>query len=416
MAAVNCDEESNKAFCGSMGVQGFPTLKIVKPSKRPGKPLVEDYNGAREAKAIINGVKSAIPNNVKRITDKALATWFEDEKIPDKAILFSNKGTTGALIKVIANEFLGKIAFAQIRDKETAAVEKFGIKEYPTLVVLPRGSQEHIRYDGAFSKAEMTDFLGKYAPVEVHEAEKKQKPMGVKEPKKDTKDTQTKSKAASSAFSEASSSHASSEAQEEAAGATSVTLEEEGSPTESPNPAVTPDEKPIPIPKGPEPIPVLIEKYFLEQKCLGEKTTTCVLALLPDTQDEDGVLPQQAITALASLAEVAEKHKERGGQLFPLYSIPSRNAGSTTLRDALKLGGAKEFELVAVNARRGWFRRFPGDTFESLPVEQWIDNIRFGEGEKAVLPENLIVAETKAEEPVASTEEEPPVPPVHNEL
>ena len=33
VAAINCDEESNKPFCGSMGVQGFPTLKIVKPGK-----------------------------------------------------------------------------------------------------------------------------------------------------------------------------------------------------------------------------------------------------------------------------------------------------------------------------------------------------------------------------------------------
>ena len=52
VAAVNCDDESNKPFCGRMGVQGFPTLKIVKPGKKPGKPIVEDYQGARSAKAI----------------------------------------------------------------------------------------------------------------------------------------------------------------------------------------------------------------------------------------------------------------------------------------------------------------------------------------------------------------------------
>src|SRR5256886_7068529 len=44
VAAINCDEDENKAFCGQMGVQGFPTLKIVKPSrdsKRYGSPALE---------------------------------------------------------------------------------------------------------------------------------------------------------------------------------------------------------------------------------------------------------------------------------------------------------------------------------------------------------------------------------------
>lgn len=41
VAAVDCDEEKNKAFCGSQGVQGFPTLKIFKPSSKKGKPIVE---------------------------------------------------------------------------------------------------------------------------------------------------------------------------------------------------------------------------------------------------------------------------------------------------------------------------------------------------------------------------------------
>ena len=49
VAAVNCDEEANKPLCGQMGVQGFPTLKIVRPGKKAGKPLVEDYQGARSA-------------------------------------------------------------------------------------------------------------------------------------------------------------------------------------------------------------------------------------------------------------------------------------------------------------------------------------------------------------------------------
>lgn len=404
VAAVNCDEDSNKAFCGSMGVQGFPTLKIVKPAKKPGnRGIVEDYNGPRESKGIVEAVKSAIPNHVKKITDKGLSAWLEDGSDAPKAILFSSKGTTGALIKVIATEFLGKINFAQIRDKETTAVEQFGITDYPSLIVLPGGSAEPVKYDGPFSRTPMKDFLSQYASETVIKGDNKQKPIG------DTAKNSAKSKSASSQFSEASASHASAEASDDAAGATSITLEDDSNPTESPEPAVTPEAKPIAVPQH-EPIPAMIEEKFLKQKCLGMKTSTCVLAILPKVEGDDAVLPEHVTTALASLAELAAKHKERGSKLFPILSVPSRNTGSATLRDALKLGGEGDFELIAVNSRRSWFRRFEGNEFGSQAVENWVDNIRFGEGPKSPLPESLWAAEG-----FDSTIEEEPAPPVESD-
>ena len=389
-----------------MDVKGFPTLKIVKPAKKPGnRGIVEDYNGPRESKGIVEAVKAAIPNHVKRITDKGLSAWLEESGDAPRAILFSNKGTTGALIKAIASEFLGRISFVQIRDKEAKAVDQFGIKEYPTLVVLPSGSTKPVKYEGAFSATAMKDFLQGFAPAIRAKSDGKQKPIENK-----VKDD-AKSNSASSAFSEASASHASAEASEAAAGATSETLEDESNPTESPNPAVTPESKPIVIPQH-DPIPAMIEEKFLQQKCLGERTSTCVLALLPTVEGDDAVLPEHATTALASLAELADKHKKRESQLFPILSIPSRNTGSATLRSALGLGGEKDFEIIAVNARRGWFRKFEGSEFGSQAIENWVDNIRFGEGPKGKLPEELIVSETAeaSEEPSISIEIEEPEP------
>ncbi|KAL6715810.1 hypothetical protein ACLMJK_006771 [Lecanora helva] len=404
VAAVNCDEESNKAFCGSMGVQGFPTLKIVKPGKKAGKPIVEDYQGARSATGIVDAVKAAIPNNVKKITDKGLSAFLESSTDIPKAILFSDKGTTSALIKVLSTEYLGNMIFAQIRNKEQAANEMFGVTEYPTLLVLPGGSKDSVRFDGAYKKDEMKAFLSKYASTVSPGTDQKQKPMSKKSEKVPEEDA-AGSKDASSSFSAASLAHASAEASEEAAGATSITLEPESNPTESPGPMASPDApKPAAVPDQPEPIPDLIEQKYLQDKCLGKKTSTCILALLPEVGDEE-VLPEAVNTALLSLAEVAEKHVKRETKLFPFYSIPARNIGSATLRDALKLGGAKDFELVAVNARRGWWRRYEGDHFDFQSMENWVDNIRFGEGTRGELPESLL---SKAEEETAA--------PTHGEL
>ncbi|KAJ6786606.1 hypothetical protein PWT90_11280 [Aphanocladium album] len=66
VAAVDCDEEANKQFCGSMGVQGFPTLKIVRPGKKAGRPVIEDYNGGRTASAISEAVTAKINKYVSQ--------------------------------------------------------------------------------------------------------------------------------------------------------------------------------------------------------------------------------------------------------------------------------------------------------------------------------------------------------------
>ena len=407
MAAINCDDESNKAFCGSMGVSGFPTLKIVKPGKKVGKPSVEEYQGPRTASGIIDTVKSAIPNHVKRISDKGLDAWLKTENDTAKAVLFSEKGTTSALIKVLASEYLGGMAFAQIRSKESEAVEMFGVEEYPTLFVLPGGSQEAVKFDGTFTKESMKEFLSKYARPTTKSSSKKQNPSGQK-PLKNEKEESQKSESDSSVFSEASASQSSAEASSEAAGATSITLEDQSNPTESPSPDPAPEDapKPVEIPDLHPPIEALIEEKYLELKCLGAKTTTCILAILPQATDEEGLLPDIASTALASLAEIADKHKQRGGKLFPFFSIPGRNTGAAKLRNELKLKDETQFQLIAINGRRGWYRHFESEDFGVNSVETWVDAIRFGEGQKSTLPDGIIAAE----------EEEAPKPPEHGEL
>ncbi|KAL8734144.1 MAG: hypothetical protein Q9166_001629 [cf. Caloplaca sp. 2 TL-2023] len=396
VAAVNCDDDSNKGFCGSMGVQGFPTLKIVKPSKKPGKPMVEDYNGGRTTKDIVDAVKSAIPNNVKRISDKGLDAWLDTNNDTAKAILFSDKGTTSALIKVVATDYLERISFAQIRNKETAANEMFGITTYPILVVLPGGTESPVVFDGSFSKSAMKDFLDQYASSTKSKSapNPKKEQVPIAEPAQE-ESSPTPAAEAEEVLSSASSSHASEEASTAPSGATSETVENSSQPTASPDPNVVPEDTPKPasMPDVPPPIPSIIERSILEKKCLGLRTTTCILALLPAANGEDATtLPADAIAALSSLAEIAEKHAERGGKLFPFFSVPASNEGQDVLRDALKLD--QEVELVAVNARRGWCRRFAAEGGYGLhSVESWVDAIRLGEGSKEGLPENLIVQE-----------------------
>jgi protein disulfide-isomerase A6 len=395
VAAVNCDEEINKPFCGQMGVQGFPTLKIVRPSKKPGKPTVEDYQGARAAKAIVDAVKDKVPNTVKRVTDKNLDEWLQDKNETAKAILFSEKGVTSATLRTLAIDFAGLVSVAQIRNKETKAVETFGIEKFPALVLLPGGTQEAIKFDGEMNKDAMVKFLSQVAPPNPDCPPPKSKKA--KDSKKDSK----KASKSSSKFAKASSSHKSADASSAAASATSETVEEPVTPSESPDPNVkdegTPNPVILPVDELPPAVPVIAESSELQASCLNEKSTTCILAILPKDETYE-----PATLALASLASIYKKHNTRKGHLFPFVGVSASNPLASSLLTELELGSAGEVHLVATNAKRGWYKKYSGTDFSSADVEQWVDAIRMGEGKKEKLPNSLVLeaekVEVKAEE------------------
>ncbi|KAJ9292189.1 hypothetical protein DTO021C3_82 [Paecilomyces variotii] len=377
VAAVNCDDDANKPFCGRMGVQGFPTLKIVTPSKKPGKPRVEDYKGARSAKAIVDAVVERIPNHVKRLSDKDVDEWLSENKDVPKAILFTEKGTTGALLKSVAIDFLGSIKVAQIRSKESEAVKKFGITSYPTLIRLPGGDKEHIVYDGELKKKPIVEFLSQVAA-----------------PNPDPAPAPAKAKAKSSKSSKKSTKPS------------IVNEAEDLKPTESPDPKVVPDDakesKPVEVPIHPPPLEILSTPESLESACLTPKSSTCVLALFPNPEKPDAELPAPAKEALTSLSTVSHKLHQVRGKTFPFYNVPAINSGSKTLRESLGLpADDKSIEIIALNGRRGWWRHYDagenGD-YGLNKIEAWVDAVRLGEGSKEKLPAGVIAQQKEGED------------------
>jgi protein disulfide-isomerase A6 len=81
-----------------------------------------------------------------------------------KAILFTNKGSIGALWKSLAIDFGDNIIFAQIRGSNKGPVEQFGITKFPTIVLLPGGDAEGMVYEGEMNKKALFDFFAATKP------------------------------------------------------------------------------------------------------------------------------------------------------------------------------------------------------------------------------------------------------------
>ncbi|KAK3393312.1 hypothetical protein B0H63DRAFT_15444 [Podospora didyma] len=365
VAAIDCDDDANKPFCGSMGVKGFPTLKIVRPKKGGGKPMVEDYNGQRTASAIVEAVVQRINNNVVKLEDKNLDKFLSDKNDTAKAILFTDKGTTSALLKSIAIDFSDVITIGQARNKEAKTVQAFGVEKFPTLVLLPGGDAPGIVYDGELKKEALVKFLS-----QAGEPNPTSPPAKSKAAKKEKKD----SKSSSSKTTTSETSSATTESQSETVKA----------------PVIVETALPIPTINTPE---------KLIKECLTAKSHTCVLAFVPSSEDE------KAKGALASLAELAFKYAQSKRHLFPFYEVPKSNEGAASLLKALDLSG--DVEIIAINARRGWWRHYEATDFDHVSVESWIDAIRLSEGVKKKLPEGIVAISVEEPTPAATPEEAP---------
>ena len=392
VAAVNCDEESNKAFCGQFGVQGFPTLKIIKPGKKPGKPIVEDYQGPREAKPIVEAVSDKITNHVKRLKADAVEQWVT-QGANAKAILFTQKGTTAPLIKALAIDFLGSIDIAQVRDKETAAVNKYDITNFPTVILIQ--GEAVSRFDGDINKEALVKFLSQAASPNLDPAPQKSKAKA-----KPTAPRKTKS--ASSKFSEASAKQESSQFEEYLEHASTVILSDPA-PTESPLPIVEQgqEQKPMIVADVVPQLPMLESSADLRSKCLQPSSGHCVLVLLPTKENGEAVYSGPAADALSNLAAAQEKFKKRKAQIFPSYAIPATNEDASSIRGALSLKPDTEVEIIVINYKKKWSRTFAPTTFDTNNFESFMDDIRFGEGSKQQLPVDFLQLseEQKQEEP-----------------
>ncbi|KAL7821242.1 hypothetical protein V8C44DRAFT_313972 [Trichoderma aethiopicum] len=380
VAAVDCDADANKPLCGALGVKGFPTLKIVRPGKKPGgRPVVEDYQGQRTAGAIVDAVAAKINNHVVKLTDKDVDAFLEQDAEKPKAILFTEKGTTSALLRSLAIDFLDAVTIGQVRNKEKAAVEKFGITSFPSFVLIPGGGKEPIVYGGELNKKDMVEFLRQVAEPNPDPA----LPSSAKPSKKaSSKDSKAAKEAAPKAADEEPSSAASSE--------TST--------------AAAPESTLIDI-------PALTSKAELEEHCLQPKSQTCVLAFVPASASE------MRNKILSAVSQLHTKYVH-GKRHFPFFSVDSDVEGSAALKEALGLSG--KIELVALNARRGWWRRYEDGEFSVHSVESWIDAVRMGEGEKKKLPEGVVVDKAEPTEEAKGETEAPAAEesaePEHDEL
>lgn len=161
IVAIDCDDASNRPLCSRYDVKGFPTLKLF----TPGQKAPTDYQGPRTAKPIVDAVLAKLDaKNIKKLTAKSAEGFLADKELP-KVLLFTSKPKSSHLYMALSMEFKGKLAFAEILDKETSLAEKYGVESFPTLLVVKNDEEQTVtKYEGELGYRQLDSFLATFAP------------------------------------------------------------------------------------------------------------------------------------------------------------------------------------------------------------------------------------------------------------
>ena len=166
-------------------IKGTPTIRFYKPKpkQQPGKytkKIVLDYNFERKAKDMKEFVDANIPSFIEKVNGMKELRAFEEKAARNglpQVLLFTAKPNTSPLTKYLSTEFRRRILLAEVKPTKPNkdVIDKYGIKDFPAVVVIPpvakdsgEGSKSddraEIRYDGeGFTRNKLQSFLSKHA-------------------------------------------------------------------------------------------------------------------------------------------------------------------------------------------------------------------------------------------------------------
>jgi hypothetical protein len=122
-----------------------------------------------------------IPNFIEKVNGMKDLQAFEEKAARNglpQVLLFTAKPNTSPLAKYLSTEFRRRILLAEVKPTKPNKdiIDKYGIKDFPAVVVIPPvakdageggtsdGSAEAIRYEGeGFTRNKLQSFLSKHA-------------------------------------------------------------------------------------------------------------------------------------------------------------------------------------------------------------------------------------------------------------
>jgi DnaJ family protein C protein 16 len=172
IAVVNC--KANEEICEEFDVKKTP-LVMYFPE---GSGSEEVYRGVKSVDEIFKFGSQRMQSFVRTLNSNNYGEFITNNPTNHKVLFFTSRKSTAPLLKALSKFFKGKLSFGEIRQSEKELVDRYGIQNFPTaMVVTDADNFKGVTYDGPLTRDSLEKFLNQYAYTTI----KVEKDVSVKE-------------------------------------------------------------------------------------------------------------------------------------------------------------------------------------------------------------------------------------------
>lgn len=172
IGAISCKKDEE--ICEEFNIHKTPLI-LYFPE---GTGKEEVYKGNKKWEDIFKFGSSKMQSFVRVINSNNYGDFINENNHMHKVVLFTQRKTTPPLFKALSKHFKDKINFGEIRQSEKELAQRFGVTNYPTVLVISDGENyKGVIYDGALNRDPLEKFLNQYA----YSSKKKEDVASIKE-------------------------------------------------------------------------------------------------------------------------------------------------------------------------------------------------------------------------------------------
>lgn len=188
IGAINCVQY--KDICEKQDVRSFPAYKIYPPLPAPVLP----YEGDLTVAALTTYLGKFIGNKVIEVNNNNVDNFLTESHNLPKAVLFTDKKGFPLIFKALSVQFdvknffkkQKKIKFGIVRSENKAIVDKYKVKKFPTILIIPVGDKKQPQiYQGENKFKPIFDFMNVFSETFFRVGEDKTAPSEQQETKKE---------------------------------------------------------------------------------------------------------------------------------------------------------------------------------------------------------------------------------------
>nr|GMC70616.1 protein disulfide isomerase-like 2-3 [Ipomoea batatas]GMC77149.1 protein disulfide isomerase-like 2-3 [Ipomoea batatas] len=182
------DADAHRSLAQEYGIKGFPTIKVFVPGKQP-----VDYQGAREAKSMVDFVKAQIRDLLKDRLDGKATGGSSQKSEPSASVELNSRNFDDLVVKSkdlwiveffapwcghckklapewkkASKNLKGKVNLGHVDcDAEKSLMSRFSVQGFPTILVFGADKDHPVPYNGARTASAIESFALEQLEINV---------------------------------------------------------------------------------------------------------------------------------------------------------------------------------------------------------------------------------------------------------